>query len=136
MLNSFCWMYSSFDMPSTFKFPCTRKTPYDGNHDTTYLYNTYYQWVSIFLLHLPAACRGKKIPPIRGATRDVSPSRKVGNEGTGGSGATARTNITKPRDQFLAHPCSRLGSHSHISLRSTSISIRSIDSVPSDRSPI
>ena len=42
-------MYSSFDMPSTFKFPCTRKTPYDGNHDTTYLYNTYYQWVSIFL---------------------------------------------------------------------------------------
>lgn len=49
VLNSFCWMYSSFDMPSTFKFPCTRKTPYDGNHDTTYLYNTYYQWVSIFL---------------------------------------------------------------------------------------
>ena len=42
-------MYSSFDMPSTFKFPCTRKTSYDGNHDTTYLYNTYYQWVSIFL---------------------------------------------------------------------------------------
>ena len=45
VLNSFCWMYSSFDMPSTFHFPCARKGPYDG----TYLYNTYYQWVSIFL---------------------------------------------------------------------------------------
>ena len=44
VLNSFCWMYSSFDMPPTFTFPCTRKT-YDGNH----LYNTYYQWVPIFL---------------------------------------------------------------------------------------
>ena len=44
VLNSFCWMYSSFDMPPTFTFPCARKT-YDG----TFLYNTYYQWVSIFL---------------------------------------------------------------------------------------
>ena len=44
VLNSFCWMYSSFDMPETFQFPCARKK-YDG----TYLYNTYYQWVSIFL---------------------------------------------------------------------------------------
>ena len=45
VLNSFCWMYSSFDMPPTFRFPCARKTPNDG----TYLYNTYYQWVPVFL---------------------------------------------------------------------------------------
>jgi len=25
VLNSFCWMYSSFDMPETFQFPCARK---------------------------------------------------------------------------------------------------------------
>ena len=45
VLNSYCWMYSSFDVPPTFNFPCTRKADYEG----TYLYNTYYQWVSIFL---------------------------------------------------------------------------------------
>jgi len=44
VLNSYCWMYSSFDVPNTFNFPCTRK-----NYEGTYLYNTYYQWVSIFL---------------------------------------------------------------------------------------
>ena len=44
VLNSFCWMYSSFDMPATFQFPCARKK-FDG----TYLYNTYYQWVPVFL---------------------------------------------------------------------------------------
>lgn len=44
VLNSFCWMYSSFDMPAGFTGPCTRK-----RYDSTYLYNTYYQWVSVFL---------------------------------------------------------------------------------------
>ena len=44
VLNSFCWMYSRFDMPATFSGQCTRKK-YDGN----YMYNTYYQWVPIFL---------------------------------------------------------------------------------------
>jgi len=44
VLNSFCWMYSSFDMPPTFSGPCTRK-----NLVGTHLYNTYYQWVPIFL---------------------------------------------------------------------------------------
>ena len=37
-------MYSSFDIPPAFTGPCNRKK-YDGTH----LYNTYYQWVSIFL---------------------------------------------------------------------------------------
>ena len=44
VLNSFCWMYSSFDMPPNFSGACTRKK-YIGSH----LYNTYYQWVPIFL---------------------------------------------------------------------------------------
>ena len=44
VLNSYCWMYSSFDIPPDFTGPCTRRR-YDG----TKLYNTYYQWVSIFL---------------------------------------------------------------------------------------
>lgn len=44
VLNSFCWMYSSFDMPASFTGQCTRKS-YVGTH----LYNTYYQWVPIFL---------------------------------------------------------------------------------------
>ena len=46
VLNSFCWMYSSFDMPTTFTGPCTRKKL---DPTGTYLYNTYYQWVPIFL---------------------------------------------------------------------------------------
>ena len=37
-------MYSSFDMPPTFTGPCTRKKIVGA-----YLYNTYYQWVPIFL---------------------------------------------------------------------------------------
>jgi len=45
VLNSFCWMYSSFDMPPKFSGPCIRKGKYTSSH----LYNTYYQWVPIFL---------------------------------------------------------------------------------------
>jgi len=48
VLNSYCWMYSSFDIPDTFNFPCTRKKDNSGV-PVTHLYNTYYQWVSIFL---------------------------------------------------------------------------------------
>jgi len=47
VLNSYCWMYSSFDIPNTFSFPCTRKD--NTENSGTPLYNTYYQWVSIFL---------------------------------------------------------------------------------------
>ena len=47
VLNSYCWMYSSFDVADSFSFPCTRK-----NYEGSYLYNTYYQWVSIFLAFL------------------------------------------------------------------------------------
>ncbi|XP_023324723.1 innexin inx2 [Eurytemora carolleeae] len=45
VLNAYCWMYSTFDIPPDFKGSCARKT-----FDRTNLYNTYYQWVSIFLM--------------------------------------------------------------------------------------
>lgn len=44
-LNHYCWMYSTFDIPPDFKGSCTRR-----QFDSTNLYNTYYQWVSIFLM--------------------------------------------------------------------------------------
>lgn len=44
VLNAFCWMYSSFDIPPDFEGICTRR-----EHDGSRLYNSYYQWVSIFL---------------------------------------------------------------------------------------
>ena len=45
VLNSYCWMYSSFTMPADYKGACTNRTSDGGN-----LYNSYYQWVSIFLV--------------------------------------------------------------------------------------
>jgi len=38
-------MYSSFNIPADFKGFCSRR-----QQDTTNLYNTYYQWVSVFLM--------------------------------------------------------------------------------------
>ena len=45
MLNSYCWMYSTFNIPPNFKGSCAKR-----EHDGATLYNTYYQWVSIFLV--------------------------------------------------------------------------------------
>jgi len=45
VLNSYCWMYSHFNIPSKFQGNCARRRFYSGN-----LYNTYYQWVSIYLV--------------------------------------------------------------------------------------
>eukprot|EP00092_Neocalanus_flemingeri_P020605 GFUD01022326.1.p1 GENE.GFUD01022326.1~~GFUD01022326.1.p1 ORF type:complete len:425 (-),score=107.53 GFUD01022326.1:32-1306(-) len=44
-LTAYCWMYSSFDIPVDYKGFCSRRSL-----DSTSLYNTYYQWVSIFLM--------------------------------------------------------------------------------------
>ena len=38
VLNAFCWMYSTFDIPSDYKGSCAKKV-----QDPTALYNTYYQ---------------------------------------------------------------------------------------------
>ena len=38
VLNSYCWMYSSFMIPPDFEGPCARQ-----EHDGSVLYNSYYQ---------------------------------------------------------------------------------------------
>jgi hypothetical protein len=45
VLNSYCWMYSSFKIPPDFKGHCSKRDHYGEE-----LYNTYYQWVAIFLV--------------------------------------------------------------------------------------
>ncbi|XP_023325021.1 innexin inx2 isoform X2 [Eurytemora carolleeae] len=45
VLNSYCWMYSNFNIPPDFKGSCAKRE-YDG----ATLYNTYYQWVSLYLV--------------------------------------------------------------------------------------
>eukprot|EP00092_Neocalanus_flemingeri_P002461 GFUD01002633.1.p1 GENE.GFUD01002633.1~~GFUD01002633.1.p1 ORF type:complete len:421 (-),score=78.51 GFUD01002633.1:86-1348(-) len=45
VLNSYCWMYSTFNIPPNFKGSCAKR-----EQDGSTLYNTYYQWVSIFLV--------------------------------------------------------------------------------------
>ena len=43
--NSYCWMYSTMNIPPAFKGSCAKK-----EHDGATLYNSYYQFVSIFLV--------------------------------------------------------------------------------------
>jgi len=38
VLNSYCWMYSTFNIPLNFRGICTRRA-----FDSTNLYNSYYQ---------------------------------------------------------------------------------------------
>jgi len=45
VINAYCWMYSHFDMPPDYNGFCTQRNP-----DKTNLYNTYYQWVSVFFM--------------------------------------------------------------------------------------
>jgi len=45
VLNSYCWMYASFDIPPEYEGSCTRRV-----YDSTNLYHTYYQFVSVFLV--------------------------------------------------------------------------------------
>ncbi|CAB4069994.1 inx [Lepeophtheirus salmonis] len=44
VLQSYCLMYSTFNIPSSFTGPCARTQPRES------VYNTYYQWVAIFLM--------------------------------------------------------------------------------------
>lgn len=45
VLKQYCWMYSSFNIPSDFEGNCARQRQSDHP-----MYNSYYQWVSIFLV--------------------------------------------------------------------------------------
>ena len=44
-LKNYCWMYSTFNIPEDFEGNCARSTGSDAP-----VYNTYYQWVPIFLI--------------------------------------------------------------------------------------
>ena len=44
-LQAYCWMYSQFSFREDFKAKCVKR-----EHDGTTLYNSYYQWVAIFLV--------------------------------------------------------------------------------------
>ena len=50
VLSSYCWMYATFNIPLNFRGVCAKK-----EHDGSTLYNSYYQWVSIFLV-VSAVC--------------------------------------------------------------------------------
>ena len=45
VLKSYCWMYSTFNIPRDFQGQCARK-----NQSNNPMYNSYYQWVSLFLI--------------------------------------------------------------------------------------
>eukprot|EP00092_Neocalanus_flemingeri_P004139 GFUD01004453.1.p1 GENE.GFUD01004453.1~~GFUD01004453.1.p1 ORF type:complete len:480 (-),score=121.93 GFUD01004453.1:122-1561(-) len=44
-LKTYCWMYSTFNIPDAFQGNCARKRQSDDE-----MYNTYYQWVSLCLV--------------------------------------------------------------------------------------
>jgi len=47
-LKSYCWMYSSFDIPSEFEGSCARHSP--DKEFRGYVFNSFYQWVSLCLV--------------------------------------------------------------------------------------
>ena len=47
-LKSYCWMYSSFDIPKHFQGSCSRKGRMDDFGDE--VFNSFYQWVSLCLV--------------------------------------------------------------------------------------
>ena len=49
VLHSFCWMYSTFNVPLDFKGVCSKKKSLDVSDP---LYNSYYQWVPLYLVRL------------------------------------------------------------------------------------
>ena len=44
-LKTYCWMYSSFNIPAAYEGKCARK-----RQSEDVMYNSYYQWVSLCLV--------------------------------------------------------------------------------------
>ena len=44
-LHAYCWMYAHLNLPADFRGKCVKR-----EHDGTTLYNSYYQWIAIFLV--------------------------------------------------------------------------------------
>ena len=45
VLKAYCWMYSTFNIPPDFEGNCARR-----GADAGPIYNSYYQWVPLFLM--------------------------------------------------------------------------------------
>ena len=57
VLKSYCWMYSTFDIPKSYEGRCARKKPrLDPYADEEPVYNSYYQWVPIVLVFQGVLC--------------------------------------------------------------------------------
>jgi len=59
VLNSYCWMYSTWNVPPKYKGSCSAGEDYGGitveewnEHRTSIVYNSYYQWVPLYLVFL------------------------------------------------------------------------------------
>jgi len=59
VLNSYCWMYSTWNVPPQYKGACSAGGDYGGitieewnEHRTSIVYNSYYQWVPLYLMFL------------------------------------------------------------------------------------
>ena len=54
VLESYCWMYADFNIPEEYSGPCSGKDNEDdeGNTRSGNIYNSYYQWVPIYLVIL------------------------------------------------------------------------------------
>ena len=59
VLNSYCWMYSTWNIPAKYKGACSAGSEYGGiSHQewnssrTSIVYNSYYQWVPLYLVVL------------------------------------------------------------------------------------
>ena len=55
-MDSYCWMYADFNIPEEYDGPCSGKDSQDdsGNQRHGNIYNSYYQWVPIYLILLSA----------------------------------------------------------------------------------
>jgi len=59
VLESYCWMYSTWNVPPKYKGACSRGMDLTGvsvaewnQHRTSIVYNSYYQWVPLYLMFL------------------------------------------------------------------------------------
>ena len=46
VMDAYCWMYATFHVPAEYRGECTAESDFE-NEGT--IYNTYYQWIPIYL---------------------------------------------------------------------------------------
>ena len=56
VLESYCWMYSSWNIPAKYKGACSSSqgdhSPQSSDYKVSVVYNSYYQWVPLYLVFL------------------------------------------------------------------------------------